>query len=461
MTSTTTKQPKRVDYNLYAFESGIYRVSGPELSLCAYLIETSAGLIQVNAVPELFKSYFPHLKKLPVAAVVTEPVVTQLGDTLTGFEFELWTSRFIDFQRPHKIKFVGQEPILKALYRRLELTMNGDFVHDENGQRQAKFISRRWVDDVFEWHSSNGEVEIGKVKIDVSNPKEVKIFDDGKLIYDSALYPISTGKDAASLYVDMMLSQIEPFQRDEDELGIIVAGNGIGTKPGVTSNFIMHYADRFMWIDPPARFYEKAVKLQVNPDDITEYIITHCHEDHIEGFSALLQRKIERKEKLRLLSINPILEQLKEIFNPLFGDITPHITYSDLSNREMFQNYFGCDIQIRENYHPVPTIGLKFNYNGRAIGISGDVLYSKELINARLQNGSLTKEQYEMASSQWFADTELFLHDTTVSKDPVHTDLEHVEDLAQEIPHVKAYGYHFGVRFESDYVTPTRFGDRL
>ncbi len=226
MTSAITKQPKRVDYNLYAVESGIYRVSGPELSLCAYLVGTSAGLIQINTVPELFKSYFPYLKKLPIAAVVTEPVVTQLGDTLTGFEFELWTSRFIDFQRPHKVKFIGQDPTLKALYRRLELTMNGDFVHDENGQRQAKFVSRQWV--VFEWHSSNGEVEIGNVRVDVTNPKEVKIYDNGTLIFDSALYPTSTGKDAASLYVDMMLSQIEPFQRDEDELGVIVAGNGIG-----------------------------------------------------------------------------------------------------------------------------------------------------------------------------------------------------------------------------------------
>lgn len=461
MMSTTTKQPRRVDYNLYAFDSGVYRVSGPELSLCAYLVETSAGLIQINAVPELFKSYFPYLKKLPVAAVITEPIITQLGDSLTGFEFELWTARFIDFQRPHKITFIGQEPFLKPLYRRLELTMNGDFVHDENGNKQAKFVSRRWVDDVFEWQTTQAEAQLGNVRIDVSNPKEVKIYDGSKLVFDSALYPLSMGKDAASLYVDMMLSQIEPFPREEDELGVVVGGNGIGTKPGITSNFIVHYADRLIWIDPPARFYEKAVKLQVNPDDVTDFIITHCHEDHIEGFSALLQRKIERKERLRLLSVNPVFEQLKEIFSPLFGDISERVDYADLSNRDVFKNYFGCDIQIRENYHPVPTIGLKFSYNGRGIAISGDVLYSKDLLNARLQNGSITKEQYALESSEWFADMELFLHDTTVSKDPVHTDLEDVEDLAQEIPHVKAYGYHFGVRFESDYVTPTRFGDRL
>jgi ribonuclease BN (tRNA processing enzyme) len=409
----------------------------------------------------MFKCYYPHLKKLPVAAIVTEPVVTQLGDTLTGFEFELWTGRFIDFQRPHKIKFIGQEPFLKSLYQRLEITMNGDFIHDDKGNRQTKLVSRRWVDDVFEWRASGSEVQLGNVRIDVSNPQEAKIYDRNKLVFDSTIYPVSTGKDAASLYVDMMLSQIESASVESEEISLIVGGNGIGSKPGVTSNFIVQYGDRTIWIDPPARFHEKAVKLQINPDDVTDYVVTHCHEDHIEGFSALLQRKIERKEQLRLLSIDPVLDQLKEIFNPLFSNIMSHINYSNLADRQIFQNYFGCDIQIRDNYHPVPTIGMKFSYNGRTVAISGDTLYSKQILNARLENGTIDSAQYEILSSKWFSDAELFLHDTTVAKDPVHTDIEDVEDLAKEIPHVKAYGYHFGVRFESDYVTPTRFGDRL
>jgi ribonuclease BN (tRNA processing enzyme) len=461
MTPVATKQPKRVDYNFYTFDNGIYRVSGPESSLCAYLVETSAGLVQVNTVPELFKTYFPHLKKLPVAACLTTPVITQMGDTQTGYEFELWTSRFVDFMNPHRLKFIGHEAFLKSLYSRLKITMNGDFVRDEGGNVQAKYVDRVWVDDVFEWAPTSEKTVIGKVTIDSSNPDGVKIFDGGKLVFDSAIYPISNGKDSAALYVDTMLSQLNPFKFNPEHIGLTVGGNGIGTKPGVTSNFIVYYGDRMMWIDPPARFFEKSVRLGIHPDEVTDFVITHCHEDHIEGFSALLQRKIERQEKIRLLSIDSVYAQLKEIFNPLFGDIAPHITYSNLHDRTAFSNYHGCDIEIRENYHPIPTIGMKFTFNGRTIAISGDSLYTKDIINARLNSGAIDKAEYERQSSAWFANAEYFLHDTTVAGDPVHTDLEDVEDLAKEIPHVKCYAYHFGLRFENETVTATTIGDRL
>lgn len=458
----TVRAPKRISNNFFACASGVYRVSGSEMALCAYLVETSEGLVQVHTVPELFKTYFPHLKKLPVAAVVGAPLVNQLGDSHTGYEFELWTARFLDFAKPHRLKFIGEEAHLKTLYQRLEITMNGDFVHDEFGNKQAKFVPRRWVDEVFDWQPTLNGYSFGNVTIDTSNPHGIRIYDKNQLVFDGEQYPISVGASTGALYVDMLLSQVEPFKWDPNRLGVIVGGNGIGTKPGVTSNFIVFFADRLIWIDPPARCYEKAAQLNINPDYLTEVMITHCHEDHIEGFSGLLQRKIDRKERMVLLSTPPIYAQLKAIFNPVFGfDISEHIDFRDLSDRSLSENYYGCRIDIRENYHPIPTIGLRLSYNGRTIGISGDVLYSKRLLEARLKNGSINQEQYEQLSPQWFADCEILLHDTTVSRDPVHTDLEDVEDLAQEIPHVKTFGYHFGVRFESDYVTPTQFGDRF
>ncbi|MBC8043313.1 MAG: hypothetical protein IAF08_07690 [Rhizobacter sp.] len=460
------KPPKQIGDMLYAIGSSIYRVSGPEGGLCAYLVETSAGLVQVNTVPELFKTYFPHLRKLPVAVCMTAPVVSQLGDTLTGFEFELWQSRFLDFSNPHRVKFIGHESHIQMLYKRLELTMNGDFIPDEQGVAQAQFVSRRWVDDVFEWMPGTGEVALGNhVSIDVSDPTSVRIFDKGKLLFDSAMYPVTLDRDGATLYVDSLISQIDPLVFNPDELGIIVAGAGIGSKPGVTSNFLLHYADRLIWIDPPARFYEKAAHLKVNPDQVTDFIISHCHEDHIEGFSALLQRKIEHKQPLRLLSTPAIYDQLKSIFDPLFGNIAPHIEFSDLHDRSQFESYHGCNIDIRDNYHPVPTIGFKLTYNGKVVGISGDTIYSKRVLDARLKNGSIDQAAYERLSPQWYADTKFFFHDTTLNNDPVHTSLQNVEQFAGEISQAKPYSYHFHLEphlaFPSSRITPAVFGDRI
>ncbi len=455
------KTTKRIGYNFYSHGNGIYRVSGPDGALSAYLVETSAGLIQINTVPELFKTYFPHLQKLPVAICMTEPVINQIGDSQTGFEFELWVSRFIDFQSPHRVKFVGQESFIKSLYTRLEITMNGDFVADENDNKQAKFVDKKWVDDVFDWCPTDTTYEIGSVTLDLSDPKGVKIYDKNHLIFDSDHYSTTFQENLASLYVETLLSQVQPLYYDKNSLGLTVGGTGIGTRPGVTSNFIFYYADRLIWIDPPARLFEKAVKYQIHPDQVTEYLITHCHEDHIEGFSALLKRKIDLGLKLSLISSQAVYKQLQQIFNPLFGDISQHITFLDIYDRSIFNNYYGCNIEARENYHTLPTLGLRLSYNDRQISISGDVLYRREIIDSRLANGDLDQENYQIQSPEWFADSEILLHDTTVAKDPVHTDLEDVEQIAQELPHVKVYSYHFGNSFESQYVIPASNGMRL
>ncbi|ACF13501.1 hypothetical protein Ctha_1037 [Chloroherpeton thalassium ATCC 35110] len=456
-----TKTPKRIAHNFYSLGNGVFRVSGPAGALCAYLVDTSAGLIQINTVPELLKTFFPHLQKLPVAICVTAPAVNQIGDTQTGFEFELWVSRFIDYQSPHRIKFIGHEAFLKTLYERLKITMNGDFVADEQGVKQAKFIQRRWVDDVFEWKPTDSTTQIGNVTIDMSDPTGVKIYDKTHLIFDSGLYPTMASDDLANLYVEALLSQVHHATYDPEILSLTVGGTGIGTRPGVTSNFILYYGNRVIWIDPPAMPFEKSVKLQVHPDLVTDHMITHCHEDHIEGFSAVLQRKIQRSEVLTLLSTTPIYEQLKAIFNPLFGDISQHISFLDLSDRNTFSSYYGCNIEIRDNYHPVPTIGLRLTYNGRQLSISGDVLYRKQIIDARLKNGDIDKATYEKLSPEWFAESEILLHDTTVAKDPVHTELEDLEQLAQELPNVKVYSYHFGTTFDSHYTIPAKEGQRL
>jgi|GEM_PF-984450 len=455
------KTSKRIGYNFYSLGNGIYRVSGPDGALSAYLVETSVGLIQINTVPELLKTYFPHLQKLPVAICMTQPMINQIGDSQTGFEFELWLSRFIDFQSPHRVKFIGQEPFIKSLYTRLEITMNGDFVSDEKGHKQVRFIDKKWVDDVFDWCPTDTTYIIGSVTLDMSNPKAVKIYDKNHLVFDSDQYAAAYQNDLASLYVETLLSQVQPLYNDKETLSLTVGGTGIGTRPGITSNFIFYYRDRLIWVDPPARLYEKAVKYQVHPDQVTEYMITHCHEDHIEGFSAILKRKIDLGLKLPLISSKPVYEQLKQIFDPLFGDISQHISFLDIYDRSIFANYYGCNIEARENYHTLPTIGLRLTFNDRQISISGDVLYRRDIIDARLENGDIDRENYQIQSPEWFADSEILLHDTTVAKDPVHTDLEDVEQIAQELPNVKVYSYHFGNSFESNYVIPALNGLKL
>ncbi len=457
-TSSFVKQSER----MFTTGNGVYRVGDESGLLAAYLVETSIGLIQVNTVPELFKTYFPVLKKLPVAVFASAPVTNQLGDSYTGFEFELWVSRFMDFMNPNRIKFISTEENLRNIYNRLEIPMNGDFVKDDNGTPQAKFVPKRWIDDVYEWCPIKNEFTINNVKFQYLNDHHLVIYDRKKLVFDSELYPNYKSNGHSNDHVEDVLKRIPEFHPVSAGLGMIISGVSIGTKPGVTSNFIFHWNNRLLWIDPPARTFEKGLLLGINIDRVDDFLISHVHEDHIEGFSGILKRKIDKKEKLNLISTPAILKQLKTIFQPNFGDISNFIEFKNILEKSKFDSYHGLKIETRSNYHPVPTLGFKFSYFGKKIGLSGDILYNENILKSRLQTGVITKEEFELLSPEWFADCQHVLHDTTVSGDPVHTALKDVEHLASKLPAgTKVYGYHAGAPIESKFVIQANFGDRL
>lgn len=455
--ATFVKQTDR----MFTTGNGVYRIGDESGILAAYLVETSIGLIQINTVPELFKTYFPVLKKLPTAIFASAPVTNQLGDSYTGFEFELWVSRFMDFMNPNRIKFISTEENLRNIYNRLEIPMNGDFIKDDLGTEQAKFVGKRWVDDVFEWCPIKNEFGINNVKFQYLNDHHLVIYDKKKLVFDSELYPNYSANGKSHDYVNEALKRAPEFAANPDELGLIIAGTSIGTRPGVTSNFIFHWNDRVLWMDPPARAFEKGLMLGLNIDRVDDFLISHVHEDHIEGFSGILKRKIENRQKLNLLTTPKVLQQLKTIFSPNFGDFSDHINYVNVHDAK-FQNYHGASFQVRTNYHPVSTIGLKVSFNGKTIGVSGDILYKDSILKSRLQTGSISKEEFEQLRPEWFRDCQVLLHDTTVSGDPVHTALKDVEALATKLSaSTKILGYHAGAPIESKIVQQANFGDKF
>lgn len=457
LTANFTKQAEKI----YSAGNGVYRI-GDELGMLnAYLLETSIGLVQINTVPELFKTYFPVFKKLPTAIFAGSPVTNEFGDTYTGFEFEMWVSRFMDFMNPNRIKFISTESNLKKIYGRLEIPMNGDFVKDDLGTERSLFVPKRWVDDVFEWCPINKEFSINHVKFVYESEHHLLVYDKNKLLFDSQLYPYFSPNGQPGGYVNEVLKSIPDFKANPETLGLIIAGTSIGTRPGVTSNFIFHWNNQLVWMDPPARAFEKGKLLGVNIDQVTNFLLSHVHEDHIEGFSGILQRKINQKSKLNLLSTPEIYNQLQTIFSPNFGDLTQHVSFTNLLDPSVSRNFHGAKIDVRTNYHPVPTVGFKISFNGKTIGISGDILYKPTILESRLKTGNITKAQYDELHPTWFEDCEILLHDTTVSGDPVHTAITDVEELAGHLRDTSVYGYHAGAPIESNLVRQANFGDRL
>lgn len=452
---------KKMAEGVYSTGNGVHRIGDENGLLSAYLIETSIGLVQINTVPELFKTYFPVFKKLPVVIFAGSPKTNELGDSYTGFEFELWISRFMDFMNPNRIKFISSEENLKQIYSRLEIPMNGNYVNDELGTERSKFVPKRWIDDVFEWCPIRDEMTVGTVKFQYISDSHLVVYDRKKLVFDSELFPNIILNGKASSFVEERLKSARLFTPKQEELELIVAGASIGTRPGVTSNFILCWNNRLVWIDPPAKAFEKGVQLGVNIDQVQDFIISHVHEDHIEGFSSILARKVNQKKKLSLITVPEIFEQVKTIFSPNFGDLNALIDFQNI-NDPLFSNYHGASFETRVNYHPVHTLGFKVGFNGKKVGISGDILYKKTILESRLKTGDVSTQDYEKLKPEWFSDCNVLLHDTTVSGDPVHTALSDVEELASQLPSsVSVYGYHAGAAIESTTVQQAKFGEHL
>lgn len=453
---------KKIADGVYTTGNGVYRIGDENGLLSAYLVETSIGLVQVNTVPELFKTYFPVFKKLPVAIFASEPNTNELGDSYTGFEFELWISRFMDFMNPNRIKFISTEENLKKIYGRLEIPMNGNYVKDEYGTERSKFEPKRWVDDVFEWCPIRDEFSLSTLRFQYRENNQLVIFDKKKLVFDSRQYPFISMNGQAGHYVDTILNQVPHFSLPSDQLTLVVAGTGIGTRPGVTSNFLLGWNNRLAWIDPSAKTFDKARQLGIHLDQVNDFIISHVHEDHIEGFSGILSRKINQGKRMSVLTVPEIYQHLRTIFNPNFGNIDDYIDFTDLNNRKQFSDYHGANIEIRTNYHPIHTLGFKFSFNGKKVGISGDILYKNNILESRLKSGDIDKAGYDLLHPTWFSDCNVVLHDTTVSGDPVHTALADVEELASHLPKTTAiYGYHAGAPIESPVVKQAKFGEHL
>lgn len=208
------------------------------------------------------------------------------------------------------------------------------------------------------------------------------------------------------------------------ELIIIGSGNGF---EGTSSNFIIRYKDRRIWIDPACRPHEKLAHLNLNWRDITDYIISHNHEDHIEGFTAVLERHIEEGQKLSLLTTSEIYNTLEIQFGDLFNDnMRSYIDFTELDPAKII-NYHGAKIETRFNHHIVPagTIGFKISYNGKTLGISGDTKYDEE-INKKLDNPKL--------SADWFADCDLILHEVDFSSpQTIHTTYDELMKLMSKV----------------------------
>lgn len=388
------------------------------------LVRTSAGFFRVGSMPGLSK-IMRRFRLSCDHVVVLPPEVTPAGDNHTGEEFVLRME--ICSAHPRVRQYFGRYKDLLNLQRRLANSVNTVF----NAERD-KLVEIPHTSTLMKLRPLNllGVASFQKVEI-VLKDGNVEIYDDHRLVYDLRA---SSAHVNVHYMVERLFERIPRKQVAEPGLSLLVCGNGDGFGY-VTSNFIVSYGQRKIWVDVPACPALILSKHKIHLDDITDYLVTHVHEDHVEGLSAVIRRAASTKNRINLITSQSIYKALKENFDYMFHrHFDRYVNFVHLTPDSSLP-YFKGTIHCRRNHHDARsgTLGLKFEHNGQWLGISGDTLYDEALVK-RLEKPSL--------SAKWFRKCGLVLHDVEFKdRHSVHPYFREVQKL-QQLLEGKVLVYH-------------------
>jgi glyoxylase-like metal-dependent hydrolase (beta-lactamase superfamily II) len=411
--------------------------------LPVFYIETHDLLLQVGSSPEVFKNTIGHFNRVADFMIVPPPKADMNGENWSGFEFPLWRARFMDFMNPQQVHLAGYTHYTRAVYDRLALAMFGDYIKDDQDRPQSRWVAKKWVDDVLQvlpddsLKAGSFTLQFSDSDVSISHPE--KKFSWAKLF--------------SEYYTSPTIDELKDHSFAAEDFGVMAAGTGVGSKPGNTSSFVVKIADDTIWVDPVAYAAPKARSLGIAMAGLSGILITHVHEDHIEGFVSCFEYYKAQNSRQKLYSSAEIFQQLRTIFEPVVGDLTGVFDFIPVSELEAAGNW-----QFRMNYHTIPTLGFFVRHKGQAIGVSGDTIFDETIHRSRFQNNEISQKELDDLSAEFFKECQLVFHDTNVTGDPVHTSLKKVEELAMKIFPAHILGYHLAEDIESDLVEKAETG---
>jgi len=171
-------------------------------------------------------------------------------------------------------------------------------------------------------------------------------------------------------------------------LGIIPLGIGSGfSTEHVNTCFILD-ADKLYLIDCP----EDLRKIKKLEEKISDVILTHNDPDHVGALRKFVQKKrFLYKEKLNIYTTYSIYTDFKDSLYNLQKDLEKSINFIDLKTEKAHKTNGGLKIRIRNNLHGgIPTIGLKFYFNGKSLGYSSDCNSNRDFLDIWYEDAKRT-----------------------------------------------------------------------
>jgi len=384
------------------------------------LVRTSKGVVRMGSMPDISKllNFYGFREEI---VMVPPWKGSMAGDNHTGEEFVLWNAQV---KGSIKKTYVGAPEDLTLFYRHLDETFSFFFDPD-----RIKIVKKRWLKNWFHRQPASPDYENGSLKILIEN-QNIILIDQGRILYNRNKF--ETSYDPDTLVEDTLKKVARDSQhRSTLEIKAIGTGNGF---VGTVSSFIVRFENQVIWIDPCGYPAHSLSRNHVHWDDITHILITHNHEDHIQGFSACLKRAEKKGQPINLITAPSIYEVLEKQFTPLCPGFTQWVHLIPMTpEKKLILN--SIELECRWNHHFLPygTLGLKFTGGGKSFGFSGDTKFDDRI------NNILNRKEL---LPQWFAGCDLVFHEVDFDNpNSVHTHWKSLQKLIQSISG-KVLGYH-------------------
>ncbi|WP_432734557.1 MBL fold metallo-hydrolase [Maridesulfovibrio sp. FT414] len=386
----------------------------------ADMVRTSEGTVRVGSMPDIAKFITEHGFR-EETVVVPGWEVSMAGDNRTGEEFVLWQAQI----RGGILKqYVGLRKDIEAVHRHLERIFPY-FFDDAN----LSIVRKPWLEKWFNPNVAEPVYENGNVEIRCESGN-VLISDRGRVVYDRNGLAASASPDED---IEALLETVSRDDAAREQLEIIPVGCGNGVF-GTVANTIVRFGREVVWIDPCGYPAHSLARHNIHWDDVTHFLFTHNHEDHVQGFTACLRRARKYHRKLKLVMADTAFRVLADLYAPLFPDLHDHVELHTMQPGKELQ-LGSLRIESRWNHHILPygTIGLRISGGGRCFGYSGDTKYDERI------NSILNREELK---AEWFSGCDLVFHEIEFDNpDSVHSHWKQVESLQQKVDG-RVLGYH-------------------
>jgi len=239
------------------------------------------------------------------------------------------------------------------------------------------------------------------------------------------------------------------------------------------TSFLLQARKNYL-VDCPPALFRLLRERGIDPAAIDDVIVTHVHGDHTAGLQTLiLWKKYVQRSKLRVWTSGAVYRELQTRFFPGFSqtftpdlrqiretDFEEYVEFAALQTEDTNQLEEQLTLEIRHNWHPTATLGLRISGARGTVSISGDNCYNPALLRRLLEDGILSATSYQKLAGDWLWQADVVYHEVERGPAGLHTSEDELLSLPESI-RAKLRLVHVPDDFEEAVLPVAREGEVL